>query len=216
MNALKLIPAALLFFYASAASAQNWFEYVNTEDLFTVNFPAEPTLTEAPYISEYGSPFIAKKYSATDGSVQYSVTVVDMINSAREEGRRGTEWRGATGYAATAIRRTGDVTFDGYAEINVIPGQQLQVTLPDGSRNFANVHFHKHRLYIIEAIAPPGAPPPAHFQASWAVTDEAGNRLRYLEADHSFPDDYPLARRGDETLVNEDDVISIGEAQTQN
>jgi len=216
MRALKFIPAALLLFFASAASAQNWFEYVNTEDFFTVNFPAEPTVTEAPYISEYNSPFTARKYSAMDGGVQYSVTVVHMLNSARPEGRRGTEWRGAVGYAATAIRRTGDVTFDGYAEINVIPGQQLQVTLPDGSRNFANVHFHKHRLYIIEAIAPPGAPPPAHFQASWAVTDGAGNRLRYLESDHSFPDDFPLARIGDDTLVTTDDTIAIGEAQTAN
>jgi hypothetical protein len=193
MRALRFIPAVLLLLYSGAAAAQNWFEYVNTEDLFTVNFPEEPTVTESPYISEYNSPFTARKYSATDGVAQYSVTVVNMENSAREQNRRGTEWRGAVGYAATAIRRTGEVTFDGYAEINVIPGQQLQVTLPDGSRNFANVHFHKHRLYIIEAIAPAGAPPPAHFQASWAVIDAEGNRLRYEDADYSFPDGRALA-----------------------
>ena len=200
MNVLKLVPAALLLFHASTASAQNWFEYQNLEDLFSVNFPAEPVVSESPYISEYDSPFVAHKYSATDGDTEYFVTVVDMENSARPPGRRGTEWRGAMGFHATKLRHTGEVTFDAYGEINVVPGQQLQITLPDGKRNFANIHFHGHRLYIIEAISPPELPPPALFQASFAVVDEEGNSLRYLDEDYSFPDRIPLTRRGGVTI----------------
>jgi len=202
MNVLKFIPAAFLLFYASTATAQNWFEYENLEDLFSVNFPAEPGLTEAPYISEYDSPFVARKYSATDRSTEYFVTVVNMENSARPPGRRGTEWRGAIGFHATKLRQTGEVTFDAYGEINVVPGHQLQITLPDGRRNFANLHFHGHRLYVIEAISPPDLPPPALFQASFAVVDEDGNSLRYLDDDYSFPDRIPLARRGNQAVAD--------------
>jgi len=200
MNVLKLVPAALLLFFANTASAQNWFEYQNLDDLFSVNFPEEPTVSETPYTSEYDSPFVARKYSASDGNVEYMVTVVNMENSARDPGRRGTEWRGAIGFHATKLRHTGEVTYDAYGEINVIPGHQLQITLPDGRRNFANLHFHGHRLYIIEAIAPADLPPPALFQASFAVVDEEGNSLRYLDEDYSFPDRIPLARRGGVTL----------------
>ena len=195
MNALKLIPAALLLFYASAASAQNWFEYVNIEDEFTVNFPEEPEISEEPYISEYESPFTARIYTASDGMTEYKVTVVDMENSARAPGRRGTEWRGAVDFHATKLRQTGEVTYDAYGEINVIPGHQLQITLPDGRRNFANMHFHNHKLYVIEAIAPTTLPPPAHFQASFAVVDQEGNSLRYEDNDYSFPDHIPLTQR---------------------
>ena len=191
MNVLKLIPAALLLFFASTASAQNWFEYENLEDLFSVNFPVEPVVTETPYISEYDSPFVARKYFAMDGGTEYVVTVVNMENSARPPGRRGTEWRGAIGFHATKLRQTGEVTFDAYGEINRVPGHQLQITQPDGRRNFANIHFHGLRLYIIEAISPPDLPPPALFQASFAVVDEEGNRLRYIDDDYSFPDRVP-------------------------
>jgi len=213
MNALKLIPVALLLFYSSAASAQNWFDYVNIEDEFSVNFPQEPDISEEPYISEYESPFTARIYSATDGMTEYKLTVIDMADSAREPGRRGTEWRGAIGFHATKLRQTGEVTFDAYGEINVIPGHQLQITLPDGKRNFANLHFHNHKLYVIEAISPPNLPPPALFQASFSVVDAEGNRLRYLDDDYSFPDRIPLARRGDEVVADNDNEYAIGEAQ---
>jgi hypothetical protein len=200
MNVLKLITTLLLLSYTGTASAQGWFEYENLEDLFSVNFPAEPEISESAYISEYGSPFVARKYSATDGLTEYFVTIVNMENSARPPGRRGTEWRGSIGFHATKIRQTGEVTFDAYGEINVVPGHQLQITQPDGRRNFANIHFHGRRLYVIEAVSPPDLPPPALFQASFAVVDSEGNSLRYNDSDYSFPDRVPLARRGGVTL----------------
>jgi hypothetical protein len=125
MKIYSLIPALCVALYAGSASAQNWFEYDNREDLFTVNFPEQPTVTQQEYISEYDSPFPSNIYSASDGMTSYRVTVVDMENSARAPGRRGTEWRGSVDFEAAKLRRTGEVTFDAYAEINVVPGHQL-------------------------------------------------------------------------------------------
>lgn len=204
MNALKLIPAALLLLYSSAASAQNWFEYVNIADQFTVNFPEDPTITEEPYVSEYGSHFTARKYSATDGMVNYTITVVDMTNSERRPGLRGNEWRGAIAYEAAKLRRTGEVTLDAYNEINVVPGIRLQINLPDGTRNFVAIHFCYHKLYIISAIAPENLPPPALFPDSFSVVDEDGNTIRFLDDDYSFPDRTPIATIAGQPVANRD------------
>lgn len=216
MRFVAFIPAAMLLFYSAPAPAQSWIEYFNPEDYFTVNFPGDPEIEEFTYTSEYRSDFPARRYRVEQGPNTYEVVVVDMLNSSRPPGRRGNEWRGSVAYAATALRQTGEVTYDAYGEINLVPGHQLQITLPDGRRSFVQIHFHKHRLYILEAIAPGNMPPPALMQASFAVTDEDGNRLRYLEQDHSFPDGRLLARRGDQTIntnADIDNVIAIGESQ---
>lgn len=202
MNALKLIPAVLLLFYSSVASAQNWFEYVNLEDQFTINFPDEPTITEEGYISEYESPFTARKYSASDGMTDYEITVVDMTNSSRRPGLRGNEWRGAVAFEAAKIRRTGEVTLDAYNEINVVPGIRLQLDLPNGERQFTAIHFCYHKLYIITATAPGNLPPPALFIDSFSVVDEEGNSIRFLDEDYSFPDRTPIGRVGNQNVAN--------------
>jgi hypothetical protein len=202
MNALKLIPAALLLFYSSTASAQNWFEYVNTDDQFTVNFPDDPMISEEAYVSEYESHFTARKYSATDGMTEYTITVVDMENSERRPGLRGNEWRGAVAFEAAKIRRTGEVTLDAYNEINVVPGIRLQLNMPDGTRQFTAIHFCYHNLYIITAVAPGNLPPPAIFIDSFSVVDEDGNSLRFLDDDYSFPDRTPIARVGNQNVAN--------------
>jgi hypothetical protein len=38
---------------------------------------------------------------------------------------------------------------------------------------------HAERLYILEAIAAPGAIPPIHFQQSLRIIDENGDPIRY-------------------------------------
>jgi hypothetical protein len=124
------------------------------------------------------------------------VTVVDYSSKDNPGERQGTELRGAVAYAATMIRKTGTTTFDSYQEFNVIPGHALHVTLPDGKRNFAQINYHAYKLYILEAIVPPGSPPPDHFVASIAVIDKDGNTLRYTDGGVSFPDGRQLAGRG--------------------
>ena len=192
---MRLFVAAALALLISPAFAQGWIEYANKEDLFTVNFPGEPKVEEFTYISEYQSKLPAKRYTAERNGATYTVTVVDMTRTDYPYERQGNEWRGAVAYAATQLRQTGKVTLDAYHEINVIPGHALYITLPDGKRTFAHVMFHKPKLYIAEAVVPPGAPNPDQFIASLSVIDAEGNVLRYEDNRYAFPDRHPLDRR---------------------
>jgi hypothetical protein len=188
MRLAVVLSTALLLGTAGIANAQ-WFNYRNLEERFEVNFPHEPAVSEFTYITEYGSRLPAKKFEAKDPrGTLYRMTVVNMQTTERDPNRQGNELRGSIAKAATDLRQTGKVTLDAYAETNVIPGHQLQITLPDGSRNFAQIHLHMRRLYIMEGIAPPGAPPPAVYQASLAILDQNGNSPRYQDNNYSFPE----------------------------
>ena len=72
-----------------------------------------------------------------------------------------------------------DVTYDRWAQIDRIRGHHLQITNEDGSRSYIAIHFHGVRLYILEARAKPGAPPPIQFQQSLSILDENGEVVRY-------------------------------------
>jgi len=210
MRFWKILPVALTALYASAASAQGWIEYVNTTEFFALNFPGEPMVEEFTYVTEYGSQLPSKRFYAEDASGLYQIKVVDMHTTSRPPGRHGVELRGSIAHAATAIRQTGEVTYDAYSEIQVIPGHQLQVTLPDGRRNFAQIHYHDHRLYIVEAIVPGNMPPPAHFQAALSIVDENGEAIRYTgEGFYQFPDARPVLSIGGRVVNTEAQALDI-------
>lgn len=210
MRVFGLISSLAFLFYAASASAQGWIEYINTNDLFAVNFPGEPRVEEFTYVSEFKSPLPSRRYIAEDASGRYQMTVVDMHTTVRPPGRQGVELRGAMAYAATELRRTGEVTYDAYGEIQVIPGHQLQITLPDGRRNFVQIHYHDHRLYIAEAIVPGNMPPPAHFQASVSIVNEEGLPIRYTgEGFFQFPDGRPVLSIGGEIVTTEAEALDI-------
>jgi hypothetical protein len=210
MRVWKLIPAMAFLFYAASASAQGWIEYVNTDDFFAVNFPGEPRVEEFIYVSEFKSPLPSRRYIGEDASGRYQMTVIDMHTTVRPPGRQGVELRGAMAYAASELRRTGEVTYDAYGEIQVIPGHQLQITLPDGRRNFVQIHYHDHRLYVAEAIVAGNMPPPVHFQASVSSVNEEGLAIRYTgEGTFSFPDGRPVLSTGGEIVTTEADALDI-------
>jgi hypothetical protein len=196
MRIARLIPALVIACIAGPALAQEWFDYVNKEDKFSVNLPAQPRVEKFTYISEYDSKLPATRYTAEHNGVQYMMTVVDMNKTDREPGRHGTELRGSIQFHATKLRRSGTVTMDIYNEIQVVPGQMLQITLPDGRRNYAGIYLHQRRLYVMEAIAPAGRVPPILYQASLNFLDDNGNSVRYEDGNYSFPDGRPLARGG--------------------
>ncbi len=87
--------------------------------------------------------------------------------------------QGSVAFAATALRQRGEVTYDAYDRLNLIPGQLLQVTEPNGRRIFAGIYVYDRRLYIMEASVPEGAPPPAIFRTSFAILDNEGTSIRY-------------------------------------
>lgn len=158
------------------ASAQNWFMFEDKSEFFTVNFPGDPEVTDITFESESGLTLPAKFYQASDGSTDYSVTVVNYNDS----GASITEVLGGMAYAAWNYRkRGGEITFDGYGQIDRISGHQMQINNEDGSRTFVAIHPHDARLFILEAVTPAGMPPPLHFQNSIGIFDQEGNRVRY-------------------------------------
>lgn len=172
---------------------QGWVEYIDQSNYFSVNFPAEPDLREITTPSSQGLPIPTTVYSAsgTRGD-SYSVTVVDYTDAERihaehpdraeDTSARSWFWdmRSSVAHAAWNFRRRGgEVTFDGWSDIERVEGHQLQITNADDSRTFVGIYLNDMRLYILEATVPPGSPPPGLFQQSLRFLDEEGVRVRY-------------------------------------
>lgn len=176
------------------ANAQSWFEYVNQQDRFGVNFPADPVIESFEYTSEFDAVFPAKTYRAMRGSDLFSVTVVDFtdaqqIHAAMEktEAASGSNvWindqRASVARAAREFRqRGGEVTYDAWSHIDLVEGHQLQISNADGTRTYAGMYFNgdSRRLYVLEATISRRSPPAGQFQQSLRFLNEAGERVRY-------------------------------------
>jgi hypothetical protein len=194
MRLIPLVPVLILFL-SGASSAQEWIEYASRADLFTVNFPAQPTVREITYPTEYGLTIPGRVHSYEDGKNRYSVTVVDYGNVQKLHAERLAncqkypnlcnnpyvgELRGALDYAAWGfMQRDAKVTHYAYYNTDRVEGRRIQLTNADRSRTFAAIHMHENRLYILEGTVPPGAPPPGLFQQSLGFLDTKGIRIRY-------------------------------------
>ena len=196
MRLIRVIAAAMFVLLAGSAFAQEYTEYVNKVDRFTVNAPGQPTVQDTTWPSEYGAVFPGRVYNWTAGANKYSMTVIDYTEAERihAERKNHTEadsnnmyWRidiqASIQYAATKFRRRpgATVTFDAWHYIDLVSGHQLQLTNADLSRSFIGIYLHENRLYVLEATVPPRAPPPGLFQQSVGFLDEAGNHVRYRE-----------------------------------
>lgn len=177
-----------------------WIHFTDTEQLFKVNFPAQPEKRTAPYVSEYGGTFPSTIYESRVNNSFYSLTVVDYsdakdiylkladkINVAGAHNFWLYDQMGAIPYAAQQFRlRGGEVTYDAWHHVDFIDGHQLFITNTDGTRTYAGIYRHADRLYILEATVPESAPPQGIFQQSLTVLDEEGKRVRYdLLPDHT-------------------------------
>jgi len=194
MRICRQLATALLFFWIAGASAQGWLEYINTTDLFIVNFPGEPVVTETTHHSAFNAYVPARVYTVENERGRYEITVVDYrdtkaIHLARtnrtEANSSSSVWitdvRASVAHVANNFRtRGGEVTYDAWADIDKIEGHQLQITNLDGSRSFISIHLHASRLYILEGTVPNSAPSPGIFQQSLGILDEEGQRIRYL------------------------------------
>ncbi len=194
MRIVRLLSVALILLAPATASAQGWIEYINQTDLFIVNFPGEPEVTETTHHSAFDADFPARVYTVENRRGRYSITVVDYRDAERihlartnrtEANSSSSIWitdvRASIAHAAQGFRqRGGEVTYDAWADIDKIEGHQLQITNPDQSRSFISIHLHASRLYILEGTVSPGAPPPGIFQQSLGILDEEGRRIRYI------------------------------------
>jgi hypothetical protein len=199
MRLIPLVSAAFVLLVSGPSFAQEWIEYSSPEDLFSVNFPAEPDVRDSAYPTEYGVSLPGRVHSIENGPNHYSVTVVDYrtveeSHAERLEGCEGpsrlyanlcgnpwvAEMEGALDYASWAIlQRDGEVTHYAYYRTERVEGRRIQLTNADQSRTFAAIHMHQNRLYILEGTVPHGAPPPGLFQQSLGFIDDEGIRVRY-------------------------------------
>jgi YD repeat-containing protein len=178
-----------------ALHAQIWQEYISRSNRFIVNFPGEPEVTDIMYTSELDTPIPARVYSVDNEAGRYSMTVVDYTQAQRiydelcasstdyvcDGNEVSTEVRGAIAFAAWNYRKgtDGEITYDGYAQVDGVPGHQLQITQPDGSKTYVAIHMDARRLFVLEGTVAAEAPPPGLFQQSLGILDADGHRIRY-------------------------------------
>jgi hypothetical protein len=192
---LFLLVPIVLFLLPGVGRGQEWIEYVSRDDLFTVNFPAQPTVSTVDWKTEYGLTLPAHVHRYDTANSHYLVTVVSYseVQKIHADRLRGCtlypdqcnnpsegELRGAMEYAAWQfLKRDAKVTYYAYGNTERIEGRRLQLTNADGSRTFGEIHMHENRLYIFEATVPKGAPSPELFQQSVGFIDSNGVRVRY-------------------------------------
>ena len=186
---------SLLFLSAGVSLAQSWITYVDRAERFVVNFPGEPEIEDTSYISQFNATFPARVYTVEQGSSRYSVTVVNYTEAERahrelceqpgypgecDGNESGTDVRGSIAWEAWNIRkRGGEITYDAFAQVDRIPGHQIQITNADQSRTFVGIFLEGRRLYVLEATVPGEAPPPILFQQSLGILDAEGKRVFY-------------------------------------
>lgn len=194
MRLIQLV-AAFVLCASGPSFAQEWIEYISRTDLFTVNFPGEPTVRDIAYPTEYGISIPGRVHSSEDGPNRYSVTVVDYANVQKIHAERlancqkyrnlcNNPWvgelRGAMDYAANKfLQRDAKVTHYAYYNTDRVEGRRIQLTNADRTQTFAAIHMHDNRLYILEGTVSADSPPPGLFQQSLGFIDRQGIRVRY-------------------------------------
>jgi len=197
MRLIRLIPLvpALILVLAGPSVAQEWIEYASRTDLFTINFPAQPTVRDITWHTEYNLDIPGHVHAVESGGNRYSVTVVDYSNVQQIHADRVkgctlypdqcnnpyvAELRGAVDYATwNFLKKDPKVTYFAYGNTDRIEARRIQLTNPDKTRTFAQMLMHENRLYIFEATVTATSPSPALFQQSVGFIDKNGVRIRY-------------------------------------
>ena len=211
MRLIPLVAATLSLLPSGTCFAQDWIEYRNQADFFSVNFPGEPKVRDISYRTEYSITLPGRVYSVENGLTRYSVTVVDYatLESLEAERVKGckaaggdgdscndhslADMRGAIVYATwNFLQRDAKVTHFSYSNVDRVEGHELQLTNADRSRTFVSIHMHENRLYILEGTVPAGSPAPALFQTSLGFLDKDGKGIRY---DTPYSNGFPPPRR---------------------
>ncbi len=176
MRLIRICPAVVALFLTGAASAQSWDVYTNQENFFSVNLPAVPRATQAPYKTLKGTDLTARVFTTVVPpgsrlSGTYTITVVDFSN-ARDEISTAVE------HASDVFRAKGTVKYDAIENLDLHASRRLTVETPT-TRILAEILFAaNNRLYITSAESVLTQPPPVQFQSSLQVLDDKGARVR--------------------------------------
>ena len=195
---------ALQLSAGATAAAQEWEQYVSTQDGFTLNFPGTPKVTEGSWTSQLNYTLPMRVYSAEKGRERYSLTVVDYSTIEQQGIERAKtcppgnancranaptslgpgyshhDERGAIVYGTfKLLQRDAKLTYMAWEWQDMVEGQLVQLTNADRSRTFAWTGMHAHKLYILEGTVPPGSAEPGLFQQSMGWVDKDGRGIRY-------------------------------------
>jgi hypothetical protein len=88
MRLISLMASVLILFSSMPSSAADWFEYNNRTDSFAVSLPAQPTVKDITYTSEYKHVLPGRVYTAMNGGERFEITVVDYRNLQKMENDR--------------------------------------------------------------------------------------------------------------------------------
>ena len=193
MRITSLMAALCVLVLAQPLLAQDWKEYENRVDRFTVPAPGEPKVEAIMWDSEYGAKFPGRVYRWQQGRTSYSVTVIDYSDAERIHSEvNHIAYRGGPGYwtidimasidyAATRYRQKPGVkvTYDAWQYIERVTGHGLQLINPDESRTHVGIYLHENRLYILDATAAKGEAPPIIFEQSFGFLDAEGKPVQY-------------------------------------
>jgi len=212
MRKMCIVAALALLGAPGVVFGQEWIEYASREDRFTANFPGTPVITATTWKSEYGADLTGRVYTAQNAAGKYTMTVIDyapveqMLTARSKACPPGAEtcrgvaatglgyWkndvRGAVVYGVWKLMERPGVTATHlmWNFMDLVAGQQVQLTNPDKSRTFASVYFHDNKLVIMEGTVPDGMPEPGLFQQSLGWLDAEGRGIRYQLVYYSDPD----------------------------
>ena len=133
-------------------------------------FSSQPMTRDLTF-SAGGRSAPARLFYTNDGVRMLSVTVVDFSNGPEADEQLVES-------AALPLRQKGQILFQFRAEYDPgIPGRQLNIMQPDGHQLRASVYMAQHRLYITEAISPPGDFAALQFEQSVSLINEQGTDL---------------------------------------
>jgi hypothetical protein len=217
---LKSVVAALVVLSVAVPASAQWVEFVSKEDRFTVTFPAEPTVAQITYKSQFAADLPARLYTVQQGQSRFTVTVVDYSKieailaekakscppgaetcrgggSSTGPGYSWADRAGAVIYATWQfMQRPAKVTQFNWNNIDLVEGHMLTLDNADKSRTSAAIYMHEDRLYILEGTVPEGLPEPGFFQQSVGWIDENGNGIRYQTLYHNGFPKPPTGRGG--------------------
>lgn len=161
------VSAVSVILLSLPALGQQWFDYVNPEYRFRVNFPGEPTVEDAVYVSADGSSLAGRAFSTEQDAGSYRVVAVRFPTDV-------ADIAGEFNHAAEPFRQRGEVVFDQAGEYEDISAHEINVIGPDGRQIYVSLVYHDQHLYIAEGSVGAEAFPPIQFQQSMWITDATG------------------------------------------
>jgi hypothetical protein len=160
------------------AAAQSWKQYAYPDYAFAVSFPANPETETTTYAAPDGGSAQAHVYSVTQDGGVFKVTIVDLADSAGQEGA-------VIDNAIKTLSQGGEIKLNIAARVSRVFGRQLSILGRDGSRSSVALFYHDGRLYQVEGKSLPpgnGTADAIRFQQSLIFTDAAngppGERAR--------------------------------------